>query len=145
VNTLNVCSRHRTGAMQSLHPSGNNRGEERTFRVCTAFTLAPAIPTGAQIHRLRPFGGRKVHRTFPCFRLTSLKGEGVLRWVPTRWSCKAKISDVSMLSAMSCHFVMHRPVQAVVISIQPVPDLALTAAFNSATSRATDALTYPNH
>lgn len=33
--------------------------------------LTLAIPAGAQKNRLRPFGGRKVHRTFLCFRLTS--------------------------------------------------------------------------
>ncbi len=45
------------------------------------FTLTPDIPAGAQKNRLRPFGGRKVRWTFLCFRLTSLKGEGVLRQV----------------------------------------------------------------
>jgi hypothetical protein len=33
--------------------------------------LTPVIPAGAQKNRLRPFGGRKVHWTFLCFRLTS--------------------------------------------------------------------------
>ena len=38
-------------------------------------SLTPVIPAGAQKNRLRPFGGKKVHRTFLRFRLTSLLRE----------------------------------------------------------------------
>ena len=51
------------------------RGE--TPHHCRLITLTPDIPTWAQKNYLRPFGGSKIHRTLLCFRLTSLKGEGV--------------------------------------------------------------------
>ncbi len=56
----------------------------------TGFSCAPAgtggdegndpltlclFPPKAHMNRARPFGGGKVHRTFPCFRLTP-EGEG---------------------------------------------------------------------
>jgi hypothetical protein len=52
------------------------RGE--TPQHCPVITLTPALPAWAQKNHLRPFDGRKVHRTFLCFRLTSIKGEGVI-------------------------------------------------------------------
>ena len=45
--------------------------------ILISLTLTPALPTWAQKNRLRPFGGRKVHRTFLYFRLTSRRERGL--------------------------------------------------------------------
>ena len=44
-------------------------------------TLTPIVPAGAQKNHLRPFGGGKVHWTFPSFRLTSRRERELMQGV----------------------------------------------------------------